>query len=73
VNAPSWGQCHAFLLEEDAAFRDDDGYISINIALSILVDQGYSNIGVRYAVPQGHAEDALDWYFFKGLVSTDSE
>lgn len=46
------------LFEKNAAFGDDYGDVSVDVAVSLGIDQGDSDVCVLDALAQGHAEDA---------------
>lgn len=46
------------LLQEDAALCDHNRNIAIYVALPMLVDEGYRNISIGDALPEGYAENA---------------
>lgn len=52
--------------EKNTAFRNDDGDVSIDVALTVLVDEGDCDVGVRYTLPKRHFEDTLSWLFCDG-------
>ena len=47
-----------FFLQVDAAFCYHDGNVTVNVALSVLVNQRDGDIGVRDALPERDSKDA---------------
>jgi hypothetical protein len=47
-----------FLFQEDAAFRDHDGYVAVYKAFALFVGQGYGDVGVANAFSQRNAKYA---------------
>ena len=47
------------LFQKDSAFRDDDWYVAVDVALAIFVDERDGNVGVRDALAQRDTEDSL--------------
>jgi hypothetical protein len=45
-------------LQEDATFGDYDGNVAVDITLAVLVKQRYGDVGIGYALYEGHAKDA---------------
>jgi hypothetical protein len=52
------------LLEEHAALCDDDGHIAVYVAFTMLVEEGYGDVGVGYALDEWYAKDAWDYRVF---------
>lgn len=46
------------LFEEDPTFGHDYGNISVNVALAVLINERYGNIGVRDTLAEWDTEDA---------------
>lgn len=46
------------LLEVDSAFRNYDGHVAVDVALSVLVEQRDGHVGVGYALDEGYTEYA---------------
>jgi hypothetical protein len=41
-----------------AAFCDNNGHVAVDVAFPVLVEQRDRNVGVRYALDEGHTEDS---------------
>ena len=59
---------HTFFFQEDTTLGDHDGYVSVDIALPVLVYERYGNIGICDALAQWHTKDAM-WPSFGDLGS----
>ena len=64
------------LFQKDSAFRDNDWYVAVDVALAIFVDERDGHVGVRDALAQGHTEYPLgsvlcDSQFPSGLARSD--
>jgi hypothetical protein len=47
------------LLQEDAAFGNNDWDVAIYVALAMLIDEGDGHICICYTLAKGHAEYTL--------------
>ena len=54
-----WRDRHTFLLEEHATLGHDDGHISVDVALAVVVKEADGDICVADADGERDAEDAL--------------
>lgn len=52
-------------LQEDTAFGNYNGDVTVDVALPVFVDKGYGNIGVLDAIAKGDAKDTFGrfWYY----------
>jgi len=55
-------------LQEDTALGDDNGDIAVDVTLAVLVEERYGDIGIGYALYEGHAKDAGQRLFFVVLL-----
>lgn len=47
------------LLQKDAAFRNDDRNVAIDIGFALFIHERNGDVGVRNALPEGNAEYAF--------------
>lgn len=59
---------HTFFFQEDTTLGNHDGYVSVDVALAVLIYERYGNIGICDALAQWHAEYAM-WPGFRYLGS----
>ena len=61
------GVC-TFFLEEDPALRDYNGHVAVDKALTIVVRQGNSDVGIFDADIEGDAEDTLRFFCGRSAI-----
>lgn len=50
------------LFQKDTTFGHDNGYITVDVALTLIIEERNGDVGIPYALLQRHSEDALGAY-----------
>lgn len=64
------GQALAFFFEKNATFGNDNGYVAVNVALAIFVNQGDGDVCVSNALSQRNTKDARVLWWLCDEVSS---
>lgn len=57
-------------LQKHAALGDNDRYVAINVAFSVLIDEGDGNVGIGDTLAERNAENAVWSVICWRMVST---